>query len=136
VTYPCWGASGDLDRQQHLWRHLPRERNGLSETQPSPTRTITGVSLLWLGLAKLLGGIDTLVLPAQLVEHMATARATLLGTVTFAGIGMGMIAQSIIGSWSDSARASFGRLGPLSLAAATWTDPRRTNGDERRREIA
>ena len=88
--------------------YVTRERIG--------TRTIFGVSLLWLGLAMIFDGINALVLPTQLAGFGGQTRASLLGIVTFVGIGLGLVVQPIVGSWSDSAVTKRGRLRLLSLA--------------------
>jgi MFS family permease len=79
-------------------------------------RLILGISLLWLPLSMLFDGLNTLILPAYLVDHTPEAtRATLLGLITFSGLGVGMAIQPIAGTYSDRLYSRWGRRGMITL---------------------
>jgi MFS family permease len=98
-------------------------------------RLMTGISIFWLGLSMLFDGLNTLVLPDLLLQFTDDRyRATLLGFLTFVGLGIGMVAQPVAGALSDRLRPRRGRssmitagvvliLFSLVLVDAAWNLP-------------
>lgn len=82
-------------------------------------RLLAGVSVLWFGLSMLFDGLTALVLPYLLLAGALSSEpgsiATLLGLATFAGIGLGMVVQPIVGRVSD---ASGSRVTPMLVGCA------------------
>jgi MFS family permease len=60
-----------------------------------------GISVVWIPLAFLGDGLTTLVLPSALAGGTS---ATALGLITFAGIGLGVLVQPLVGRLSDRMR--------------------------------
>ncbi len=83
-------------------------------------RLLLGISVFWLGLSMLFDGVNTLVLPEQLLAVAGdnAARATLLGLVSFAGLLVGLPVQPLAGAASDRSRDRRGRRGPLAAGLA------------------
>jgi len=66
---------------------------------------LLGISVFWLALSMLFDGMNTIVLPAYLVDQAGEdSRATTLGLVTFIGIACGMLVQPPAGEYSDRLR--------------------------------
>jgi MFS family permease len=82
-------------------------------------RMMIGISIFWLGLSILFDGLNTLVLPDQLL-HFADDRhrATILGFLTFIGLGIGTVAQPLAGALSDRLRPRRGRCSVITVGAA------------------
>ncbi len=92
-------------------------------------RLALGISVVWVPLAFLGDGLTALVLPAALAGGTS---ATALGLISFAGIGLGVVIQPLIGRLSDRLRdrvdrrvfiAAFtlpalGALGVMALAGS------------------
>src|SRR5687767_5363030 len=85
---------------------------------------------MWVPLAFLGDGLTTIVLPSVL--STASAGATSLGLLSFAGLGLGVVVQPIAGNLSDRLRGRLGRqafmvvwLGPalVALLVLGTTDP-------------
>ncbi len=84
----------------------------------SKFRLLLGISVFWLALSMLTDGLNSLVLPSQLLSYTATSsRATILGLLTFVGLLAAMFIQPMAGAWSDSLRPRWGRRGTLALGA-------------------
>ena len=84
------------------------------------TKLLAGISVFWLALALLVDGLNSLLLPVQLLhvgEKLATA--TTLGLVTFGGILAAVIIQPFAGEISDRLRGSWGRTGVLAASLMT-----------------
>src|SRR5215210_6727120 len=86
--------------------------------RPGRARLLLGISIFWLALSLLFDGLNTLVLPNQLLilagdRGNAMGKATVLGLLTFVGLLAGMIVQPMAGAWSDRMRPRWGRRGPL-----------------------
>ncbi|MGE5603589.1 MAG: MFS transporter [Nitrososphaerales archaeon] len=81
------------------------------------TKLLVGMSVFWLGLALLMDGLNSVVLPIQLL-HVGGARpaATTLGLVTFAGLLAALVIQPMAGEWSDRMRGVWGRTGAIAVA--------------------
>jgi len=91
-------------------------------------RLAVGVSVMWVALAFLGDGLASLVLPAILAS--APDAATSIGLISFAGLGLAVLAQPLAGSLSDRWRERIDRrwfiggfvvptvLGLTALAAA------------------
>ncbi|MCA1587687.1 MAG: MFS transporter [Chloroflexi bacterium] len=77
-------------------------------------RTLTGVSVGWLGISMVADGLPTLLMPYQLARGGSTD-ATTLGVITLAAIAVAAAIQPLAGHWSDRT----GRV-PV-LAAGTVT---------------
>lgn len=98
-------------------------------------RLMTGISVFWLGLSMLFDGLNTLVLPDQLLHFTGDRqRATTLGLLTFVGLGVGVLAQPLAGALSDRRRPRRGRRGviaagvgmilaSLAMLDAAWSLP-------------
>lgn len=80
------------------------------------TKLLVGISVFWLGLALLMDGLNSIILPTQLIESGASRPATALGLVTFAGLLAALVLQPIAGEWSDWLRGAWGRTGSIALA--------------------
>src|SRR5436309_13533086 len=79
-------------------------------------RMLAGISVFWLALSMLFDGLNTLVLPQQLLGFTDRAsRATTLGLLTFAGLLLGMLVQPVAGLVSDRLRPRWGRRGTIAL---------------------
>ena len=79
-------------------------------------RFLLGISLFWLALSMLFDGINTLVLPNQLIGLVSEGRqATLLGLLTFFGLLAGMLVQPLAGVISDRTRVRWGRSGTIGI---------------------
>src|SRR5262245_8339017 len=77
---------------------------------------ITGISVMWLPLSMLFDGLNTLILPAYLLNLASESiRATALGMMTFIALVVGMIVQPIAGIYSDRLYARWGRRGMITL---------------------
>lgn len=77
---------------------------------------LIGISILWLPLSMLVDGMNTLILPAYLLELFPeTKQASLLGFVSFLGLVLGMLVQVIAGAYSDKMRYRWGRKGMIGL---------------------
>jgi MFS family permease len=117
---------------ERLVRGLPIPDNTV---RPGRFRLMTGISVMWIGLSMLFDGLNTLVLPDQLLRHTGDERkATLLGLFTFAGLTAGMLVQPLAGSISDRLQPRRGRAGvigggvglilmSLVLLDAAWSLP-------------
>jgi MFS family permease len=82
-------------------------------------RALIGVNLLWLPLSLLFDGLNSLVLPARLLEVVGDERqATVLGLLTFVGLFAAMLLQPLAGALSDRLRPRFGRLPFIGLGVA------------------
>ncbi len=90
-----------------------------------------GISVVWVPLAFLGDGLTTLILPSALGEGTS---ATALGLISFAGIGLGVLVQPLVGRLSDRMRDRVDRrtfmaawllpaLAALALMAATDSIP-------------
>jgi MFS family permease len=81
------------------------------------TKLLVGISVFWLGLALLMDGLNSIVLPIQLL-HLGGTRpaATTLGLLTFAGLLAALVIQPMAGEWSDRMRGTWGRTGGIALA--------------------
>jgi Na+/melibiose symporter-like transporter len=72
----------------------------------------------WFGVSFLWGAVHSLILP-QLVEiHGGTARNTLYGVLTFAGLVLAMLATPVSGGLSDRTVTRWGRRRPWMLTGA------------------
>ncbi len=80
------------------------------------TKLLVGMSVFWLGLALLTDGLNSIVLPSQLIHLGAMRPATTLGLVTFAGLLAAVVVQPMAGEWSDRLRATWGRTGSIAAA--------------------
>src|SRR4051812_19657754 len=81
-------------------------------------RLLLGISVFWLALSMLFDGVNTLVLPNHLLGVADdSAKATILGLITFIGLLAGMFTQPIAGAFSDRWRPRWGRRGTLILGA-------------------
>lgn len=79
-------------------------------------RLFIGISVFWLALSMLFDGLSTLVLPQHLLGLVdETAKATVLGLLTFAGLVLAMLVQPIAGVFSDRMCRRWGRRGTISL---------------------
>lgn len=77
---------------------------------------LLGISVFWLALSMLFDGLNTLVLPNQLLGLTEpNLKATALGLVSFAGLVVGMLVQPVAGAASDRLRPRWGRLGFIGL---------------------
>ena len=76
-------------------------------------RLAVGVSVLWVALAFLGDGLASLVLPALLAS--TPDPATAIGLISFAGLGLAVVAQPIVGSLSDRWRDRLDRRGFIAL---------------------
>lgn len=81
-------------------------------------RLLLGINIFWLALSALSDGLNTLVLPARLLQLQGEASATTLGLVTFVGLLLAMLVQPLAGQFSDRMRARWGRRGMLALGSA------------------
>jgi MFS family permease len=80
------------------------------------TRLLFGISIFWLALSVLFDGINTLVLPLQVVAFASqNNQATLLGYLTFVGLLAGALVQPIAGALSDRYKPFFGRKGFIGI---------------------
>ncbi len=98
-------------------------------------RQMISISIFWLGLSMLFDGLNTLVLPDYLLDFIGERqRATVLGLLTFVGLGIGMLAQPLAGALSDRLRPRRGRssviaagvgliLASLVFLDAAWSLP-------------
>lgn len=78
-------------------------------------RKLIGISVFWLGLSMLFDGLNTLVLPDQLLHFTDDRqRATALGLLTFVGLGVGVLVQPLAGALSDRLRPRRGRSGVIA----------------------
>jgi MFS family permease len=84
----------------------------------SKLRLLLGINIFWLALSALSDGVNTLVLPARLLQLQGEASATTLGLVTFVGLLLAMLVQPFAGQVSDRMRARWGRRGLLVVGAA------------------
>jgi MFS family permease len=81
------------------------------------TKLLIGMSVFWLGLALLMDGLNSIVLPIQLLHVGGTQpAATTLGLVTFAGLLASLVIQPMAGEWSDRMRGTWGRTGAIAMA--------------------
>jgi MFS family permease len=81
------------------------------------TKLLVGISVFWLGLALLTDGLNSIVLPLQLLRMGGTRpAATTLGLLTFAGLLAALVIQPMAGEWSDRMRATWGRTGSIATA--------------------
>jgi MFS family permease len=79
-------------------------------------RLLFGISVFWLGLSMVFDGLNTLILPAQLLGTVdESARATTLGLITFAGLLAGLLVQPVADLLSDRLRPRCGRGGAIAL---------------------
>ena len=75
------------------------------------------MTVFWLGLALLTDGLNSIVLPVQLIRMGgAQSPATTLGLVTFAGLLAALVIQPMAGEWSDRLRGTWGRTGAVAVA--------------------
>jgi MFS family permease len=82
-------------------------------------RLLLGVNIFWLALSMLGEGLNTLLLPSLLLGAVDKGmQATVLGTLTFAGVLVGMLIQPVAGLASDRQRARLGRRPLLALGTA------------------
>jgi MFS family permease len=82
-------------------------------------RLLLGISLFWLALSLLFDGLNTLVLPNQLLGRVNAGRqATVLGLLSFCGLLAGMLVQPVAGTLSDRLRPRWGRRGMVGLGLA------------------
>jgi MFS family permease len=82
-------------------------------------RLLLGVNVFWLALSMLGEGLNTLLLPSFLLGAVdERIQATVLGTLTFAGLLVGMLVQPVAGLASDRQRARAGRRPLLALGTA------------------
>jgi MFS family permease len=82
-------------------------------------RLLLGVNIFWLALSMLGEGLNTLLLPSLLLGAVDKGmQATVLGTLTFAGVLVGMLIQPAAGLASDRQRARLGRRPLLALGTA------------------
>src|SRR5687768_2032621 len=72
-------------------------------------RLFIGINIFWLALSMLFDGLNTLVLPARLLEAGRESAATQLGLITFTGLLAAMLVQPLAGHWSDRLRPRWGR---------------------------
>ena len=79
-------------------------------------RLLLGISVFWLALSMIFDGINTLLLPNQLLALTGEAnKATTLGLLTFVGLVIGMLVQPLAGAASDRLRPRVGRLGFMAF---------------------
>lgn len=79
-------------------------------------RVFFGISVFWMALAILFDGVNTLVLPKQLLAFVDPAhKATALGLISFVGIVAGMLLQPIAGTIGDRHRRQWGRRGVIAV---------------------
>ena len=79
-------------------------------------RLLLGISVFWLALSMLFDGVNTLVLPQQLIGFTNSAsRATTLGLLSFVGLLLGMLVQPVAGLLSDQLRPRWGRRTMIAL---------------------
>ncbi len=76
-------------------------------------RLLFGVSVLWIPLAFLFDGVTVLLLPVRL-----SGDATMIGLVSFVGLGLAAALQPVAGWLSDRTRARLDRRLFIALAAA------------------
>jgi MFS family permease len=75
-----------------------------------------GISIFWVALSMLFDGLNTLLLPAHLLNVRGnSSTATVLGLITFIGLLLGMFVQPAAGLFSDQIRPFWGRRGVLAL---------------------
>jgi MFS family permease len=84
-----------------------------------------GISVVWIPLAFLFDGLTALVLPVRLVAEDGPSTATVIGLVTFVGIGLGIAVQLLAGTISDRLRRRVDRrlfitLAALPVVAGLW----------------
>ena len=84
----------------------------------SRLRLLVGINIFWLALSALSDGLNTLVLPARLLQMQGETPATTLGLLTFAGLLLAMLVQPLAGQLSDRLRPRWGRRGLLAAGAA------------------
>ncbi len=81
------------------------------------TKLLVGMTAFWLGLALLMDGLNSIVIPTQLIRLGGTRpAATTLGLLTFAGLLAALVIQPMAGEWSDRMRATWGRTGAIAIA--------------------
>lgn len=81
------------------------------------TKLLVGMSVFWLGLALLVDGLNSIVLPIRLLRLEGTRpTATTLGLVTFVGLLAALVIQPMAGEWSDRMRGTWGRTGAIAVA--------------------
>jgi MFS family permease len=79
-------------------------------------RLLVGISVFWVALSMLFDGLNTLLLPAHLLNVTGNnSTASALGLITFVGLFLGMLIQPAAGLFSDRLRPSWGRRGVLAL---------------------
>lgn len=77
---------------------------------------LLGISVFWLGLSMLFDGVNSIVLPNQLLKTVDEShKSTVLGLLTFVGIAAGMLVQPVAGVFSDRMRPRWGRRGTIGL---------------------
>ena len=77
---------------------------------------LLGISVFWLGLSMLFDGVNSIVLPNQLLKTVDEShKSTVLGLLTFVGITAGMLVQPVAGVFSDRMRPRWGRRGTIGL---------------------
>jgi MFS family permease len=81
-------------------------------------RLLVGINIFWLALSALSDGLNTLILPARLLQMRGETTATTLGLLTFAGLLLAMLVQPLAGQLSDRLRPRWGRRGLLAAGAA------------------
>jgi MFS family permease len=79
-------------------------------------RLLIGISVFWVALSMLFDGLNTLLLPAHLLNVTGNnTTASALGLITFVGLFLGMLIQPAAGLFSDRMRPTWGRRGVLAL---------------------
>ena len=85
----------------------------------SRARTLVGISVFWVGLSMLGDGFTTLVLPLRLTSLADPGiLATVVGLITFVGIGAGLLVQPLAGALSDRFVGRSGRRAVLAAGVA------------------
>jgi MFS family permease len=79
-------------------------------------RLALGISAGWIPLAFLFDGLTVLVLPFRISGDRQ--EATLIGVISFVGLGAALAIQPIAGTLSDRLRYRLGRRAFMALAAA------------------
>jgi MFS family permease len=79
-------------------------------------RLLMGISIFWVALSMTFDGINTLVLPVQLIVLVnEKTQATSLGLLTFVGLLAGALIQPVAGAFSDHLHPRLGRKGFIGI---------------------
>lgn len=88
-------------------------------------RLLFGISVFWLALSMLFDGVNTILLPNQLMKAVDEShKSTALGLLTFVGLVAGMLVQSLLGM---RAMAPLGML-VVDLHLPPWLPDLRLEG--------